>query len=152
MEDLFSFWLECGMYDPRLQATEYADSSRREMAVGNTFGATALSSYGGFWIAMAITFTPGGFGIETALVQADKGSMGMFYDSLGLFLMVNCTHTCSPFQITLACSPICFVVGVVHIHLPYDAMHREIDCRFLLAFLLRRPRVSIVGHWLHAPQ
>lgn len=33
-----------------------------EMAVGNTFGATALSSYGGFWIAFAIILTPG-FGI-----------------------------------------------------------------------------------------
>ncbi|KAK3940028.1 GPR1/FUN34/yaaH family-domain-containing protein [Diplogelasinospora grovesii] len=29
-----------------------------EMAVGNTFGATALSSYGGFWIAYAILLTP----------------------------------------------------------------------------------------------
>lgn len=29
------------------------------MAVGNTFGATALSSYGGFWIAVAIILTPG---------------------------------------------------------------------------------------------
>jgi succinate-acetate transporter protein len=33
------------------------------MAVGNTFGATALSSYGGFWISVAIIFTPGGFDI-----------------------------------------------------------------------------------------
>jgi succinate-acetate transporter protein len=30
----------------------------REMAVGNTFGATALSSYGGFWISYAILLTP----------------------------------------------------------------------------------------------
>lgn len=29
-----------------------------EMAVGNTFGATALSSYGGFWIAYAILLSP----------------------------------------------------------------------------------------------
>lgn len=28
------------------------------MAVGNTFGATALSSYGGFWIAYGIMLTP----------------------------------------------------------------------------------------------
>lgn len=59
------------------------------MAVGNTFGATALTSYGGFWIAMAITFTPGGFEISQELIKADNGSMGMFYDSLGLFLMVS---------------------------------------------------------------
>lgn len=29
-----------------------------EMAVGNTFGATALSSYGGFWIAYGVLLTP----------------------------------------------------------------------------------------------
>lgn len=59
------------------------------MSIGNTFGATALSSYGGFWIAMGITFTPGGFDVQGALKEADaEGSLGMFYDSLGLFLMV----------------------------------------------------------------
>lgn len=59
------------------------------MAEGNTFSATALSSYGAFWISMAITFTPGGFGIMSALKEADNGSKGMFYDSLGLFLFVR---------------------------------------------------------------
>ncbi|KAJ5667870.1 GPR/FUN34 family protein [Penicillium maclennaniae] len=58
-----------------------------EMAVGNTFGATALASYGGFWISLAITFTPGGFEIASELIKTDNGSMGMFYDSLGLYLM-----------------------------------------------------------------
>jgi uncharacterized protein len=37
-----------------------------EMAVGNTFGATALSSYGGFWLSYAIISTPGGFNIAAA--------------------------------------------------------------------------------------
>ncbi|OKL56598.1 Acetate permease A [Talaromyces atroroseus] len=58
-----------------------------EMAVGNTFGATALASYGGFWISFAIVFTPGGFNIEDQLLNADNGSTDMFYNSLGLFLM-----------------------------------------------------------------
>jgi len=55
-----------------------------EMAVGNTFGATALSSYGGFWISFAIILTPGGFGIEAALTA--KGP-SPFYNSFGLYLM-----------------------------------------------------------------
>lgn len=59
------------------------------MATGNTFAATALSSYGGFWIAIAVTFTPGGFEIMTELEKADNGSLGMFYDSFGLFLLVR---------------------------------------------------------------
>ncbi|KAL4998199.1 acetate permease A [Aspergillus recurvatus] len=56
-----------------------------EMAVGNTFGATALSSYGGFWIAFAIVLTPGGFDIQSSLTE--NGDETMFYNSFGLFLM-----------------------------------------------------------------
>lgn len=57
----------------------------REMAIGNTFGATVLSSYGGFWISVAITFIPSGFEIMPALEKADGGTTGMFYDSFALF-------------------------------------------------------------------
>lgn len=56
------------------------------MAVGNTFGATALSSYGGFWLAFAITLTPGGFDIVTA-------SGEQFTDLFGFFLMVSLLYT-----------------------------------------------------------
>ena len=55
------------------------------MAVGNTFGATALSSYGGFWIAVAIILTPGGFEIVESLTAKD-GSEAAFLNSFGLFL------------------------------------------------------------------
>lgn len=58
-----------------------------EMAIGNTFGATALSSYGGFWIAVGIILTPGGFNIENTLVQSDNGNAAAFLNSFGLFLM-----------------------------------------------------------------
>lgn len=57
-----------------------------EMAVGNTFGATALSSYGGFWLSFAIVLTPGGFGIVSAL-EADGPAP--FLNSFGFYLMVN---------------------------------------------------------------
>lgn len=56
------------------------------MAVGNTFGATALSSYGGFWIGTAIILTPGGFHIISELT-AD--SAAPFNNSFGLYLMVS---------------------------------------------------------------
>ncbi|KAI9268986.1 GPR1/FUN34/yaaH family-domain-containing protein [Phascolomyces articulosus] len=36
-----------------------------EFATGNTFGATAFSSYGGFWLSYALIFVPGA-GIEAA--------------------------------------------------------------------------------------
>jgi succinate-acetate transporter protein len=54
------------------------------MAVGNTFGATALSSYGGFWLSFAIILTPGGFEIASTL-EADGPAP--FYNSFGLYLM-----------------------------------------------------------------
>lgn len=56
-----------------------------EMAVGNTFGATALSSYGGFWISFAIILTPGGFNImETmAKTEGEGGALNL----LGLYLV-----------------------------------------------------------------
>ena len=64
--------------------------------MGNTFGATALSSYGGFWIAFAIILTPGGFNIQGAITTADKGSAVGFTDSFGLFLMVSPHHFSIP--------------------------------------------------------
>jgi len=54
------------------------------MAVGNTFCATAISSYAGFWIALAITFTPGGFAIISTIESAQ--GLGAFYDSFAFFL------------------------------------------------------------------
>jgi len=61
-----------------------------EMAVGNTFGATALSSYGGFWIAYAILLTPawnilgedGPYGTEAAKAVDPK----MATSAVGIFL------------------------------------------------------------------
>jgi len=44
-----------------------------EMAVGNTFGATALSSYGGFWISFGIVLTPA-FNIPGTYVNATTGA------------------------------------------------------------------------------
>lgn len=57
------------------------------MAVGNTFGATALSSYGGFWISFGIVLTPGGFEIVSQIEAADKAAG--FASSFGLYLMVR---------------------------------------------------------------
>jgi succinate-acetate transporter protein len=77
------------------------------MAVGNTFGATALSSYGGFWIAYAIILTPGGFGIvasyatknattgaaTTAHVNDLNNALGFFLAGwfIFTFLLLICT-------------------------------------------------------------
>lgn len=56
------------------------------MAVGNTFGATALSSYGGFWIAIGIVLTPGGFGIVDSYSVANGNTVNSFNYAFGFFL------------------------------------------------------------------
>lgn len=53
-----------------------------EMAVGNTFGATALSSYGGFWISFGLVLTPG-----LDIVGSYTGSStGTFNEVFALYL------------------------------------------------------------------
>lgn len=68
------------------------------MAVGNTFGATALSSYGGFWISYGILLTPawnilGPDGpYSTAPATADS-AVGFFLTGWFIFttLLLLCT-------------------------------------------------------------
>lgn len=65
----------------------------REMAVGNTFGATALSSYGGFWISYALILTPS-LGIVDAYSGSDANSaIGFFLTGWFIFttILLLCT-------------------------------------------------------------
>ena len=65
-----------------------------EMAVGNTFGATALSSYGGFWLAYAILNTPGGFRIADAYDEVElQHAIGFFLAGWFIFttILLICT-------------------------------------------------------------
>jgi len=48
-----------------------------EFRKGNTFGATAFSSYGGFWLALGVVFVPG-FGIGSTLGTALHPALGLF--------------------------------------------------------------------------
>ncbi|KAK4452153.1 GPR1/FUN34/yaaH family-domain-containing protein [Podospora aff. communis PSN243] len=58
-----------------------------EMAVGNTFGATALSSYGGFWIAYGVLLTPNWNILgEGGPYTAEGAAPGMGDSALGFFL------------------------------------------------------------------
>ncbi|KAL7620624.1 Meiotically up-regulated protein 86 protein [Parahypoxylon ruwenzoriense] len=65
-----------------------------EMAVGNTFGATALSSYGGFWIAYAILLTPGFNALGVYVNPSDRASvLGFFLTGwfIFTFILLLCT-------------------------------------------------------------
>lgn len=67
------------------------------MATGNTFGATALSSYGGFWISYAIILTPNFNLLGDAGVYKDPAEaanvLGFFLTGwfIFTFLLVLCT-------------------------------------------------------------
>lgn len=93
------------------------------MAVGNTFCATAISSYAGFWIALAITFTPGGFAIISTIESAQ--GLGAFYDSFAFFLFV--------------CEPVPFFL------LEYSSQVLRL---FFLADSKRKPRAGLYSQLL----
>lgn len=96
------------------------------MAIGNTFGATALSSYGGFWIGTAIILTPGGFEIEDTLIL-DNGNEINFLNSFGLYLMV-----CGQIILKTAQDAwLTTVSGLVHLHLPAADLHSALHGCFL---------------------
>lgn len=66
------------------------------MAVGNTFGATALSSYGGFWIAYGLLQTPEPWGItlKDGPYEGDTANpVGFFLTGWFIFttLLLLCT-------------------------------------------------------------
>ena len=98
------------------------------MAVGNTFGATALSSYGGFWLAFAIILTPGGFDIAASIETAD-GAPG-FYNSFGFFLMVSFYNKSEIPLLTANC-----MTGMVHLHHDSPRLHAQVDGRLFPALL-----------------
>lgn len=93
-------WYDCFYSTPSLPSTVVTSTDRyhREMAIGNTFGATALSSYGGFWMSLGIILTPGGFRIHEQLTEKDPS---MFANSFGLFLIVCGLHVCLNLQCTM---------------------------------------------------
>lgn len=66
-----------------------------EMAVGNTFGATALSSYGGFWISFAIILTPGGFEIASAYKDKDDLNHAIGFYLAGWFIFTTILLVCT---------------------------------------------------------
>ena len=107
------------------------------MAVGNTFGATALSSYGGFWLSFAVILTPGGFDIQAQLMAASDTA---FYDEFGLYLMVR------PFLLSLSSGHLLTITpGLVHLHHPATVLHPALDSSLLLPLFLS-------GHGIFAPR
>lgn len=58
----------------------------REMAVGNTFGATVLSSYGCFWLGFAVILDPR---YQISDAYPDKAELN---HGIGFMLLVSIIH------------------------------------------------------------
>jgi succinate-acetate transporter protein len=94
------------------------------MAVGNTFGATALSSYGGFWISFAIILTPGGFQIgaayEEAGVNAENYALGYYLAGWFIFttILLICTlrSTVAFFMLFLTLDLAFLMLSLAHLY------------------------------------
>ena len=112
------------------------------MALGNTFGATALSSYGGFWISLGIVFTPGGFGIATAY----GGTGAAFYNALGFLIMVSPLRTGRPNgKRKLLIQP-----GLDDLHLSHVDLYAALNGCILQSALLRLAHFS--DAWRRLPR
>jgi len=57
-------------------------ASMWEFAVGNTFGATAFTSYGAFWLSFGTIFIP-----NSGIIAAYSDDLGMLTDTLGIYLL-----------------------------------------------------------------
>lgn len=105
-----------------------------EMAVGNTFGATALSSYGGFWLSFAIILTPGGFNIRADLEEYGDE---FFLNSFGLFLfgwfIFNTLLLICTLRSTVAFFSLFFTLDIAFLllgigYLQHDGTHPHSGC------------------------
>lgn len=79
-----------------------------EMAVGNTFGATALSSYGGFWMSWAIIET-GAFGITDAYATESELNNALGFYLIGWFIFTTIMLVCTLKSTVVFCSLFLFL-------------------------------------------
>jgi len=89
-----------------------------EFACGNTFGATAFSSYGGFWLSFALIYIPG-TGVLTAYDPA-SGAAGELHDALGIYLITW-------FIVTFL-----FFVASIRTHLAFNGLFGCLAMTFML--------------------
>jgi len=100
------------------------EAIRRLTNTGNTFGGTALSSYGGFWIGTAILLIPGGFEVA----ESYGGEGPDFYTAFGLY--VRLPHPSTSNHILTKPD-----LRLVHLHIPTLAPHAPLNCCFHEPFL-----------------
>lgn len=97
-----------------------------EMAVGNTFGATALSSYGGFWISVGILLTPGGFHIIESYGAGSEFNNAFGFFLLGWFIFTFILLLCT-LRSTVAFCFLFFTLDLAFLMLAVGHLHQTDD-------------------------
>lgn len=106
-----------------------------EMAVGNTFGATALSSFGGFWISFGCILTPA-FGIVDSYTDAKTG-VSSFNEVFALYLWAWFIFTSLCMLLTLRST------------VAFASLFITLDIAFLFLALSQQYAVSAVSAAAH---
>lgn len=94
-----------------------------EMAQGNTFGATAQGSYGGFWISLAIVLTPGGFNIASQYTNPVYFNYAFGFFLMGWFIFTFILWLCTLKSTVVFCALfftvwMTFLLGISYILTP----------------------------------
>lgn len=102
-----------------------------EFAVGNTFGATALSSYGGFWISYAMIISGGDqdFGIITAYgtdAHALDSALGFYLIGWFIFTFILVLGT---LKSTVAFFMLFFMLDLTFLLLALSKFQNSLDCQ-----------------------
>jgi hypothetical protein len=97
------------------------------MAAGNTFGATALASYGGFWITFAIVLTPGSYDIAGSYTDPLHFNYALSFSPRGTLLL----SFSFPSPPSLPSTNPHMISGLVHLHLYHLAPNLQIHRRLL---------------------
>lgn len=98
-----------------------------EMAIGNTFAATALSSYGGFWLSWAALESPA-FGVAAAYEDDPDGlanAVGFYLLGWAIFTFGLCVCTV---RSTLAFFGLFFLLGMTFLMLCIGSMAPAPNC------------------------
>lgn len=99
-----------------------------EFKTGNTFGATAFSSYGGFWLSYAIMFIPGAniLGAYEKVPDQLHHSLGIFLVAWAIFtgIMLIATH-----RANIALMVLFFCLEITFILLAASDLNDSVPCK-----------------------
>ncbi|KAH9021654.1 GPR1/FUN34/yaaH family-domain-containing protein [Lactarius deliciosus] len=105
-----------------------------EFATGNTFGATAFTSYGAFWLSFATLFIP-----NSGIGAAYAATPGMEDDAIGIYLLAWMVVT------------FLFLIGAIRKSVGLTALFFFLTLTFMvlsIGFLMKKDNIDKAGGYL----